>query len=271
MAIKPYRDRERERESARGFREERDRERERDRDRERDDGAHRHFPYGRPSVSAWVAAAAVAFAVFLLGGFIKTYRQLEDLEDESRREIATLRESVRRLQSMQAQQASAPAPERRRAPSLAESAAAARQAASPGAPPRYDAADPRAQLRSELPGNATESTIAALPSFDDPEDRGIRYQWGRTSGAPASRNLLTAAGGESQVVSVSAANKRVMIEGGRDIGLEEGGRLELCRDGRWIADLRVQDVFGNQSLCEVLHATHPPQPGDTVRTPEKSL
>ncbi len=83
--------------------------------------------------------------------------------------------------------------------------------------------------------------------------------------------LKTASGAESQVVSVSAANRRIMIEGGRDVDLVEGARLELCRDGRWIADLRVQDVFGNQSLCEVLHATVTPQPGDTIRMPEKSM
>ncbi|MCC8167665.1 MAG: hypothetical protein LIQ31_16380, partial [Planctomycetes bacterium] len=58
-----------------------------------------HFTYGRPSLPSWIAAAAVAFAFFLLGGFIKTYQQLEALKEESRREISELRESMRRLQA----------------------------------------------------------------------------------------------------------------------------------------------------------------------------
>ena len=241
----------------------RNRDRERDGDVDEDRDAVPSFPYGRPSVSAWVAAAAVALAVFLLGGFIKTYRQLEQLQEDSRQEISELRDSIRRLQ---AQQAAAPAQARNRLPSLGTAARMERDQAAAASQQA-----PRTQLRSEHAGNASESTIAALPSFDDPEPRGIRYQWGRTSGAQASRTLATASGGPSQVVSVSGANKRIMIEGGRDVNLVEGARLELCRDGRWIADLRVQDVFGNQSSCEVLHATQPPQPGDTVRMPEKSM
>lgn len=77
-------------------------------------------------------------------------------------------------------------------------------------------------------------------------------------------------GGPAQVVSVSTAHKRIMVEGGRDLSLGEGERLELVRDGRWIADLRVVDVFDYQSSCEVLHATIAPIPGDTVRRPPQS-
>lgn len=260
--------------------------RERNRDSGRlGDGEHRedaprHLSCGRPSVSAWVAAAAVAFSVFLLGGFIKTYRQLQELKDESRLEIDDLRGALRRMQSQLAAAGAAPAQtrgrERERLPSIDATARAAAQTAAAQSPMRSPAQppnplEPLVQLRAERAANATESTIAALPAYDDPEQRGIRYQWGRTSGAPASRSLMTPAGSPSQVVSVSGANRRVMIEGGRDVDLAEGARLELCRDGRWIADLRVQDVFSNQSLCEVLHATNTPQPGDTIRMPEKSM
>ncbi len=249
MAMKSYRERDRERESGRSFRD--DRERGPDRDRGRDTDVQRHFPYGRPSVSSWIAAASVAFAVFLLGGFIKTYRQLETLEADSRREIASLRDAVRRLQT---ERFAAPAAERRRAAApYAESAAPAPLPPAPRPP-------------------ALSPAGGALSAFEGAGGQdGVRYQWGRTSGAPESRMLKTASGAESQVVSVSAANRRIMIEGGRDVDLVEGARLELCRDGRWIADLRVQDVFGNQSLCEVLHATVTPQPGDTIRMPEKSM
>ncbi len=224
----------------------------------RDAAFDSHFPPSRPSVSAWVAAASVAFAVFLLGGFVKTYRQLEQLQEESRREIAELRESVRRLQGRIAA-APAPAPPRSRLPSIGE---AVRGGRDPGEPP----AEARGRLR---PGGADDP--AAVSSLDGEEQNGIRYQWGRTSGARQSRMLSTTGGSPSQVVSVSGANRRVMIEGGRDIGLTEGSRLELIRGGRWIADLRVQDVFGNQSSCEVLHATQTPLPGDTVRMPETGM
>lgn len=255
--MKPYRERDRGRESGGSFRGERERDRGERGDRaDRDRDAPAHFPYGRPSVSAWVAAASVAFAVFLLGGFIKTYRQLDLLREESRLEIAELRNAMRLLQARLSAVPAAPAPARSRLPSINDTAAARQErpqsAPVPAPPPRFEPLVP----------------VASVPQ---PEDDGLRYQWGRTSGAPASRALVTVTGGQSQVVSVSGENKRVMIEGGRDVELAEGARLELCRDGRWIADLRVQDVFGNQSLCEVLHATHPPRPGDTVRLPEKSM
>ncbi len=253
---------------------ERERESARTREENRDAVPDTHFPYGRPSVSAWVAAASVAFAVFLLGGFVKTYRQLDQLQEESRREIADLRDSLRRLQS---RLAAAPAAARSRLPSIGAAARPAQTAGGPqqGAPSGVPdpQTDPRYRLRPERAANANESTVAALPSFDDPEQqqRGIRYEWGRTSGAKPSRMLETAGGAPSQVVSVSGANRMVMIEGGRDLNLAEGARLELVRDGKWIADLRVQDVFGNQSSCEVLHATMTPQPGDTVRMPETGM
>lgn len=86
--------------------------------------------YGRPSVSAWVAAASVAFAFFLLGGFIKTYRQLESLREESRREIAELRESVRRLQTVQPPQPTASRAQPRFTP--LSQAAGRRETDSPG-------------------------------------------------------------------------------------------------------------------------------------------
>ena len=49
----------------------------------RDDDYDYDFPYAKPPVSAWIAVASVALAVFVLGGFIKTYRQLESLREES--------------------------------------------------------------------------------------------------------------------------------------------------------------------------------------------
>ncbi len=265
-----------------------------------EDPEDRHFTYGRPSAPAWIAAAAVAFAFFLLGGFIKTYRQLDALRAESRQEIADLREAVRRLQAQSTSTVpvrpsaplsqleplpSAPLRQQRPArPARLDQNRDLRQAGRPEARfPSAEAPFPRqrnnpAPLRSAIappPASAAELVLRNLPA-------GIGFaSEGETAGedvrqmSPPARNGKPAAadlppapgGGGYQVVSISNAQKRVMVEGGRDLGLGEGTRLELTRDGRWIADLRVVDVFANQSSCEVLQASLNPEPGDTIRRP----
>lgn len=237
--------------------------------------------YGRPSVSAWIAAAAVAFAFFVLGGFIKTYRQLESLREESRQEMAELRETIRRLR---------------------EDRAVVGPAAGGYQPPRFQALPParrdyyeeqrpaapqpqgygetrqepvrRSGLRPEPAPTAPHSARPAadpgyLDQFVEPAIERPRYQLGRTYESGEER-LIGAGGGACQVISVSNDRKRLIVEGGRDLGLNEGARLELCRDGRWTADIRIVDVYDSQSSCEVLHATVPPQPGDTIRRAPQS-
>lgn len=244
------------------------RKRMRDRDRDLEPERERGEPlvtYGRPSVSSWVAAAAVAFAFFVLGGFIKTYRQLEDLQEESRREIDNLEDSVRMLRS-RLETGMAEAPQSYRVQPLP--------------PPRRSERD--VQNDRDIRNDRASALPAGAPRMPDPgllseferygaaeeADFRPRVQFGRRSNE-ASRQLLTSSGTPCQVVSVSGVNKRLMIEGGRDVSLAEGARLELCRDGRWIGDLRVVDVFDNQSSCEVLHVTAAPEPGDTVRLPQR--
>lgn len=204
--------------------------------------------YGRPSTSSWVAAGAVAFAFFMLGGFIKTYVQLEELREESRREINWLHDSIRRLE--------------------AEMTAAGRQMETPPPAYRVQPLPPARRERQEYRREPEPMREPPPPEFgeyaDEAEPVRPRVQFGRRS-AEESRQIIAGTGAPSQVVSVSGANKRLMIEGGRDIGMSEGLRLELCRDGRWIGDVRILDVFDNQSSCEVLHTTVEPLPGDTVR------
>ncbi len=242
--------------------------------------------YGRPSLSSWVAAGAMAFAFFILGGFIKTYMQLEELRDESRREIDALHESVERLR---AQMAPAGRPRQ---------AAPAYRAVEPMPPARRDrreywreeeAPPPRETAPSPARGSLRPETAPRQPQYaapdayqrfdgeplqdllEYPEEAARetpRVQFGRRSNEE-SRQIIAGSGTPSQVVSVSGVNRRVMIEGGRDVGINEGLRLELCRDGRWIGDLRVLDVFDNQSSCEVLHATLAPLPGDTIRRSQR--
>lgn len=253
--------------------------------------------YGRPSVSAWVAAAAVAFAFFILGGFIKTYRQLETLQEESRYEVAQLRETIRRLRDeLGRPQASAtvsvrnsneyphrltPMPPARRddreryslppeQPVLGE-----RQTQFLNGGPGQDAQTLRPALRPSGKTSGQVDIPSPAPAYFDAfaetqsEPERPRYQIGRTYEQTDNR-VLGQNGATCQVISVSADKKRLIIEGGRDIGIDKGARLELCRSGRWTGDIRVVDVYDTQSACETLHATSPPQPGDTLRRPPQS-
>lgn len=215
-----------------------------DRDYDLDD-----FPYRRPAISSWIAAAAVAFAFFTLGGFIKTYRQLEALREESRQEIEELRRNVKRLQA----QPSAPAPARRPAFEVDRL---------PDVAPRRNAATRRPDAGGEggsplRPARAAPdlSRMAALDK--ETEKRGVNVVFGN-------RNPDGGIPEASQVISVSAP-KTLMVEGGRDLGRRERDRLALYRDGNWIADIRVVEVFDTMSSCEILLSTSPPQPGDSAR------
>ncbi len=229
------------------------------------------MPYRRPSVAAWVAVVAVAFAVFTLGGFIKTYLQLEQLRDESRREIGelraqldTLRLSYRIVASPSARAPSSltrPLPE----PTVRTADRRARAAERAGS----------ASLRSPLdPAKVmAEAEDLCLTDGEGEKSNRVTYTFGRSSTAPAETLALgddfksPAPAFRGEVVAVNNAQKRLMTEGGRDVGLELGARLELSRQGRWIGDLRVLEVFDSMSACEVLHSTQPPEPGDTVRMP----
>ncbi|MCC8180493.1 MAG: hypothetical protein LIP23_06250 [Planctomycetes bacterium] len=228
-----------------------------------DDPPEDDFPYAKPSVSAWVTAAAVALAVFVLGGFIKTYRQLDALREESRREINDLRSQVETLKNGATMAIQPPARESRIAP-LPQ----ARQRL-----PRQ----PDRQLERNSSQPAEPQPRIHIPEIDDTE-RGLTYSFGRSSRpsqlAQASAGLQPGAGSVSpsspyrcQVIAVNNVQKRLMVEGGENVGLNVGSRLELSRQGRWIGDLRVLEVFDNLAACEVLHATLPPEPGDIVRMP----
>lgn len=239
--------------------------------------------YGRPSVSAWIAAAAVAFAFFILGGFIKTYRQMEAMREEYQYEIADLRETVRRLREdrvvLDQRQAGRGGPGYQ-APRLEALPPARRESGRDYRDPRvqqshdygtqgYGAPQQPMQQQPQSHSLRPVPPPDFLNEFEDSVAERPRYQVGRTYEGGDAR-LLGAGGGAAQVISVSSDRKRVIVEGGRDLGLSEGARLELCRDGRWAADLRVLDVYDNQSSCEVLHATTPPQPGDTIRRAPQS-
>lgn len=208
------------------------------------------FPYKRPAVASWIAAIAVAFAFFTLGGFIKTYRQLESLREESRREIEELRQNLKRLQSTR----QAAAPERPRRQDLSSLPAAKEW------PTRDAGAPPRSVPRPN--SAALDLSRLAMEQGETKSRSGVSLEIGNKS--PDDPLALL----QKQVISVSAP-KMVMVEGGRDMGRAERMRLALYRSGSWIADVRVTEVFDTMSSCEILHSTTPPQPGDSVRNPAR--
>lgn len=217
----------------------------RDHDSDLDD-----FPYRRPAVASWIAAVAVAFAFFALGGFIKTYRQLESLREESRREIDELRQNIKRLQTSQTTQPVSRAP-RRNLETLPDVANL----------PRTRTMPERARRSTLRPESAPVDLSRFTAAQDEANARSrLNMEIGNKSNADplAARQL--------QVISVSAPNRMVMVEGGRDVGRSERARLALYRAGTWIADLRVTEVFDNMASCEIVHSNTPPEPGDSVRS-----
>lgn len=230
-------------------------------------------PYGRPSVSAWIAVAAVAMAIFVAGGYIKTYLQMEALREESRREIQDLRRRMDGLRTSVAGDKKRAA----RATSLPNVERPVIEANRQERPPRADEA--MARSTTTAPNTALGEVRTYLPEMNETPSK-VTYEFGRRS-RPANANQAKggfgdafggAAGAETireqyQVVFVSIPQKRVMVDVGRNGGLEEGARLELFRQGKYICDLRVLEAFANQASCEFAHAPRPPEPGDTVRIP----
>lgn len=231
-------------------------------------------PYRKPSTSAVVAAVAVAFAVFVLGGFIKTYRQLENLKVESKREIQQLRESVALLRKNPAGQSQArrTGDERGRTPSRASTA---RRASTPTPDPaRSDFPNLDTMVSDELLACDDNPTPARGPRINASSGiSGLIAMDGRQSSPDAAFDVRAvapraAAASEPKrihVITVNNSQKRLMVEGGRDHGFAEGSRLELSRGGSWIGDLRVVEVFDNISACEFVHCKQTPEPGDLVR------
>lgn len=207
------------------------------------------FFYNRPSMSALVAVVAVGFAFFCVGGLIKTYRQLETVREENRREIQELRLVIKRLETSTGRPVPLrPPPEARSVP-----------------PPR---ASRQPQVRTRGGESAVMGTADSPEALHglinseaaaDEEKSWITYEFGRRSpDADAQRRQL-------RVTQVAESRKTVMVDGGRDSELVEGTRLELSRNGVWTADLRVQNVFDNMAACEVVLSKSPPEIGDLVR------
>ncbi|MCL2000926.1 MAG: hypothetical protein FWG74_05790, partial [Planctomycetes bacterium] len=163
-----------------------------------------HFSYGRPTGSAWIAAVAVAFAVFILGGFIKTYRQLEIVKEESRREIRELRQI---LDSFRAYDMNPSQPAGARMPRLPQTL---RQTYPRGAEP----SSVRRTTLSDAIQTTTPSSRTLLPEIEL-ERQGITYEFGRKSN-PEPRGE-TVRREQIQVVSVAGPQRRLLVEGGRDI------------------------------------------------------
>lgn len=217
--------------------------------------------YGKPPVSAWIAVAAVAFSFIVLGGFIHTYRQLEQLRKESRREIEKLRQTTGRLQS---QLDSARIGHRQAGNGAAP--AQAGQWREPGPEHGFGAAPERPDGLSLGSGNGWDSE-ADTPIGDrsGPESGRVKARFGRSSADEGLAPLWD--NDPCRVVSVDMEQKRLIIDGGRDRMLREGMGVELSRGQSYIAEARILAVHANQSVCEIGVARADPAPEDLVRIP----
>ena len=233
-----------------------------------------YFTYGRPSMSAWIAGVAVACSFFLLGGFIKTFFQLED----SRRSIALLKERVHKLETQleapkSGQQQRRPRSRRDRSPPLAVNPGLRPPA------PAYDAG-PRVDWRDDEPADPEPraGALATLPEFPESRPGKISVSFGNTSGDGSALSPLIR--GECKVVAVDRRTDReyVTIDCGYDdfesLGKDRNNRrLELSRDGAYIAEVNVLEVFAKQAVCEVVFKKNDqgPLPDDTVRVPYRTF
>lgn len=222
--------------------------------------------YGKPSVSAWIAVAAVAFSFIVLGGFVHTYRQLEQLRNESRREIDKLRQTTGRLQS----QLDSARLSQRRAGNGAAPAPSAMRRREREPEDAYDGAYPmpeRLDGPGRSPGNGWNSDIGVLLAGErtEPEPGRVKARFGRRSADEGLEPMWE--GDPCRVVSVDMEQKRLIIDGGRDRMLREGMGVELSRGQSYIAEARILAVHANQSVCEIGVARSDPAPDDLVRIP----
>lgn len=225
-------------------------------DNESEEREERFLPR-RPTGSALIALIAVAVAIFVLGGFIRTYRQLGALREDYKRKTAEL-ETLKRQQN----RSGAFIPRRQSAMNL------------PPLPPANRRVRPARLPTVETPSGETgawsevKSSLQAgdpLPGFDleeQPVSRRPTVRFGRRSGEGEGDG---ASGGKLRVIAASDEKKLVLVEGGRDHGMKRGEAMELSRDGTYFAEVRVAKVYDNQSLCEVTLGKFAPQPDDMVR------
>ncbi|MDR0363351.1 MAG: hypothetical protein LBJ46_11825 [Planctomycetota bacterium] len=220
----------------------------------------RPAPYRRPSVSAWIAAVAVAIAVFVLGGYIKTYRLYESFKVEAEAELqkvrAELTEGRAMLATRETTKTGTPAPTSKSpASSSVKSIPPALGVRPEPVKPPTEPAIPSASDQSGETSSQRRPTVTA--------DSGLSSLFIGVRKKQSNAGTLL----KLQVIAVDNEQKQVLIEGGLDRAFAEGERLELMRNGRWFGDLRVIKVLDIMSACEVLMSTSIPEPGDLVRLP----
>ncbi|MFH0911532.1 MAG: hypothetical protein V1918_08535 [Planctomycetota bacterium] len=69
---------------------------------------------------------------------------------------------------------------------------------------------------------------------------------------PAAPLFPAGAQGKGRVLSVDPRQMRVMLSIGADQGLTRGQRYLLCRNGGYVGEVRVRDVYADMSACEIL-------------------
>lgn len=237
------------------------------------------FPYRRPSLAAYVAVATAMFAFIVLGGFIKTYRQLDMTRSElaqTRRENEALKDALRRSKSQRRNAYSVrpdqsyqyeplrPLPSAVREPELsppdprsrARDAGTARSALRPDPGFHYDEPSGLAARRAPPP---VQERPPPLFSEDAPVSTPVYGRAPHTVGGP-----LRPAETDRRIVAVDYVRKQLVVDGGRDVGATEGELLAAYRGREHLADLRITEVYDSMARCEFQQFGAEPVPGDLV-------
>ncbi|MDR1612317.1 MAG: hypothetical protein LBT97_05975 [Planctomycetota bacterium] len=229
----------------------------------REDDGERSSPYGSPTTAAWIAFIAVAVMLFVVGGYIKSYREFDAYKAKSRIQILKLNQELKDLRTATRERTHERPPAAARSeephPEITDLTPSIRRnnhalSSPPTPPPAVNApsgADdiPEGRQQSSRPGITAESGLSIL------------FAGGRKEIAAADQQARI------EIKAMDKDLKRVIVTGGRNRGFSEGRRLELSRNGRWIGDIRVVAISDVLSMCEILHYIARPEPGDAVRSP----
>ena len=218
--------------------------------------------YRKPSASAWAAAISAAAAIFVLGGFIKIQQVTEKNNQEIRRELVEMRKNMddfrEKLDNL------------RDANILSMSMLSGQQRKEL---PYPDKISEKIEKKS---GNLEKKPEQSLFSQTGNEKIQINNQiFPENYAVPAAGAVFypdykqqfqtsTIIRPDHVITAVTPDQTRVMIKGGRDMGLIEGQKLNFSRSGRWLGELQAVTISDNVAICDVLKSSESPRIDDIV-------
>jgi hypothetical protein len=207
-----------------------------------------------PGVSAWAAFFCAAAALLTLGGYIRmqtfTRQSLQTLEARNEALESALRKWAdyvsaidRRIAVLEARARWIPEGE---AQALRNGEAVGAMANAPFPTEIGDGSGIN-------PQNAIENEPFAFPPPANPlpiETSGVAELGKRNAG---------------EIIALDLSIKRIMIDLGREDGLESGQTLSVYRNGVWLGDARSKTVYDNISACVFEAASKEFAIGDEIR------